>query len=154
VSLEIIAKYHKEWIAIVRSFGGGQLSDDIVQDFYLKYNDNYIQNNQPNRAYIWITLRNIFLSEMKHREAPQIEEETQINEENFDCIIKKANFVMDKWHWYDKKLFEVYVNEGLSMREIASRTGISLRSIFSTLDFCKRRLRAELEMDFKDLYEH
>lgn len=153
MSLKIISKYHKEWLAIVRSFGAGQLSEDIVQEFYLKYNDNFIQNNEPNRAYIWITLRNIFLTEIKQREMPQIEPENEINEECFDSLIKKANFVMDKWHWYDKKLFEVYVNEGLSMREIASKTGISLRSIFSTLDLCKRRLRNELENDFKELYK-
>lgn len=152
VSLLILSKYHKEWVSIVRTFGGGKISEDIVQEMYLKYNDNFVINSQPNRAYIWITLRNIFLNEIKQKESINFEESEPINENLFEQILNKANNEMDRWHWYDKKLFEIYIYQNLSMRDIAKETNISLRSIFSTIKHCRERLQNELKEDYKKLY--
>jgi RNA polymerase sigma factor (sigma-70 family) len=153
VSLLILSKYHKEWVSIVRSFGGGEVSEDIVQEMYLKYNDNFVVNEQPNRAYIWITLRNIFLNEIKQKESINFEQSEPINENLFETILDKANKEMDTWHWYDKKLFQLYIYQDLSMRDIAKETNISLRSIFSTIKYCRERLQKELKEDYKKLYE-
>lgn len=151
VSLLILSKYHKEWLSIVRTFGGGEISEDIVQEMYLRYNENFVINNEPNRAYIWITLRNIFLNEIKQKESINFEDGEQINEVQFKLIIEKANKEMDKWHWYDKQLFQLYVYNNLSMREIANETNISLRSIFSTIKHCRERLQIKLKNDYKKL---
>jgi DNA-directed RNA polymerase specialized sigma24 family protein len=148
MSLIILSKYHKEWISIVRTFGGGEISEDIVQEMYLKYNDNFIQNNEPNRAYIWITLRNIFLNEIKQKESINFQEKEPIDEQLFQLIMQRANNEMARWHWYDKKLFEIYIYNDLSMRDIAKETNISLRSIFSTIKNCKERLNKELKEDY------
>ena len=148
VSLLILSKYHKEWLSIVKSFGGGDISEDIVQDMYLKYNENFVINNEPNRAYIWITLRNIFLTEIKQKELINFEETEPIDEQLFQSIMQRANKEMKKWHWYDKKLFEIYIYNDLSMRDIAKETNISLRSIFSTIKYCKERLNKELKEDY------
>jgi DNA-directed RNA polymerase specialized sigma24 family protein len=148
MSLLILSKYHKEWVSIVRTFGGGEISEDIVQEMYLKYNDNFIQNNQPNRAYIWITLRNIFLNEIKQKENINFVESEPIDEQLFESLMKRANKEMEQWHWYDKKLFEIYIYKDLSMRDIAKETNISLRSIFSTIKSCKERLNEKLKDDY------
>ena len=153
MSLRIVARNHKEWLSIVRSFGAGSLSEDIVQDMYLNYNDNYIIGKEPNKAYIWIVLRNLYYYECKQKKEVHEIEHQQVNEQLFESIMSKANEHINNWHWYDKKLFEIYVNEGLSMREIAKGTGISLRSIFSTLKTCKEKLKNELKEDYIQLYE-
>ena len=33
--LDILAKEHRKWVGMVRSFGGGVESEDIVQDMYI-----------------------------------------------------------------------------------------------------------------------
>jgi predicted DNA-binding protein YlxM (UPF0122 family) len=48
------------------------------------------------------------------------------------------------------KLFNLYRESNLSMREIAEETDISLTSIFNTLKNCKERLREAIGEDFQD----
>ncbi len=58
--LEELAKHHKEWIKMVRSLGGDDFTEDIVQEMYIKiYNKNYnIYNDKGklNKFYIYISI--------------------------------------------------------------------------------------------------
>ena len=68
-----------------------------------------------------------------------------------DEVIHKIEKEIDTWHVYDQMLFRLYLNSGKSMREIANGTGISLRSIFNTINDCKERIKANCSEDYEDL---
>jgi len=70
--MEILAECHNEWVAIVRSFGGGIYSEDIVQETYLRIDkagskNKLIVNDKVNRAFMWITLRNNYINFAKQK---------------------------------------------------------------------------------------
>jgi len=66
----------------------------------------------------------------------------------FGNIIEDVDCIVDTWYWYDRKLFRLYFDDGMSMRAIAKATNISLKSVFLTLKACKLRLREELQGDY------
>ena len=67
-----------------------------------------------------------------------------------NSIDKKVQKEIDSWHWYDKMLFELYRDSGMSMREMETATKISLTSIFNTIKNCKQRLRHAVGEDYQD----
>ncbi len=52
--------------------------------------------------------------------------------------------------WYDQKLFRIYRDEQKSIRQISNETGISVKSIFCTLKYCKERIRQSVGEDYAD----
>ncbi len=52
---------------------------------------------------------------------------------------------VNKWEWFDKQLFLLYLRSGKSMREIQKETGISLKIIFYTIKKCKLKLNGKVE---------
>jgi len=63
-------------------------------------------------------------------------------------IIQDIDNYVDTWYWYDKKLFNLYFNKGMSMRKIAKETKISLKSVFNSLTKAKQRIREEFGADY------
>jgi RNA polymerase sigma factor (sigma-70 family) len=164
-ALTILSKHHKEWVSIVKGFGEVDYADDVVQDVYLRlhkyeYLEKIIKDGEPNRALMWIMLRNathtnnkkyfkelICVDELRDvaDEAPEVEKHEAY--ERLDARIKQEIL---NWHWYDTKLFTLYLKEDMSMRDIASETNISLTSIYNTLKNCKERLRENVGDDWED----
>jgi len=164
-ALTILSKHHKEWVGIVKGFGEVDYADDVVQDVYLRlhkyeYLEKIIKDGEPNRALMWIMLRNathtnnkkyfkelICVDELRDvaDEAPEVEKHEAY--ERLDARIKQEIL---NWHWYDTKLFTLYLKEDMSMRDIASETNISLTSIYNTLKNCKERLRENVGDDWED----
>jgi hypothetical protein len=54
------------------------------------------------------------------------------------------------WHWYDQMLFNLYRDSGLSYRQISAVTGISFKSIYSTITNCKKSLKHEVKEHYED----
>jgi len=64
-TLDILAKYHDEWLSIALSFGA---TEDLVQDMYIrasKYKGFLNQDQTPNRAFIWIQCVTCFTIQSK-----------------------------------------------------------------------------------------
>lgn len=163
----ILVKHHKEWVSIVKNFGEHNYAEDIVQEMYIRiHNSNagekVIINGEANVAYIWRILKNTFITYEKQKSKIQkidIDSIISLSSEEVDIpyhkalntIQEKIEEEVDRWHTYDKILFELHVQEGQSMRTLAKGTNISLKSIFNTLKNCKGRLKNEIEEDFIDL---
>jgi DNA-directed RNA polymerase specialized sigma24 family protein len=146
--LEILAKHHQEWVAIANSFGA---SEDLVQDMYLrahKYKGYLDSNNEPNRAFIWISMRNLFYDQIK-KGHHNIELDTtyhsipEIPCEYLRDALELVNATKKQWHHFDAMLFDLYLHTDLSMRDIERETGISLSCIFLTIKRCKERLKQQ-----------
>ena len=57
--------------------------------------------------------------------------------------LEEIDKVLDKQTWYDKKIFEIYYS-GETLDSLASKTGISRNSLFTTIDKVREILKKEL----------
>ena len=163
-ALTILSKYHKEWLNIVRLFCDNEFAEDIVQDVYLKvhqydYYEKILIDGEPNRALMWILLRNTTYRENKTapndlsidvvRDLAQ-EDLDPLKHESLENIYDRVENEISSWDWYDQKLFRIYKDERKPMRQISDETGISLKSIFLTIKSCKQRIRQSVGDDYTD----
>jgi len=61
--------------------------------------------------------------------------------------LEEVDKVLDKQTWYDKKVFELYYS-GETLDSLASKTGISRNSLFTTIDKVREILKKELNEDY------
>lgn len=159
-----IAQHHNEWIAIVRKFGAMDLSEDIVQETYLKiirldYADRFV-NEEVNKGYMWLMLHSVWIDYLRSNQNKfisiddlhnlaydEINQQEQIATSNIEQMIEDE---IESWHWYDSMLFRLYKDSELSMRDISDKTNISLTSIFHTLKKCKERLKESVGESYED----
>lgn len=162
----ILCKYHKEWVLIVRSFGSDYYAEDIVQEFYIRLFDmNGLQkavlNNEPNRAYIWISLKNIYITSQKFKSkwnkipleeiiTLSYEAENELKHTSYNTIREKIYKEINSWDIYDRELFILYMKNKISLRDISKGANISLSSIFNTIKTCKKKLVIEIGEDYLD----
>ena len=166
--LELLAKKHIDWIKMVQSFGCDPiLAEDIVQEMYIrlhKYIDDperIMYGEEVNTYFVYITLRNMYntikkiQSRVEFVDLQEVEDELifeDVNYENFesfDDLIEKIWEDVEEWHWYDKKMFQLYHNSPMSIRTIADETKISARSIFNTLKNGRERIQEICEEEYK-----
>lgn len=156
--LELALSKHNEWIAMAKSLGCGDFSEDIVQEMYLRIHkyanapDRIMYNDEINKSFIYVTIRNLSRDLHKAKEkSRQIIlkdvnlESIDIADEEFDDTLDQLNEVvkgnMCSWNPYDKILFSYVYSEGISMRKLSRETGISLRSIFNTIQNAKESIK-------------
>ena len=160
-----VAKHHKKYVKTIKRFGEHFYAEDLVQEMYLRLHRNktaqdIVIDGKVNEYFIYLTLRSIFLNFRKAKTLivknndipllfPDVDNTAYFTAQNqFRDNIEKE---IDTWHVYDQMLFRLYLNSGKSMREIANGTGISLRSIFNTINDCKERIKANCSEDYEDL---
>ncbi len=155
--IEVIAKKHKDWVNIARSFGAKTEAEDIVQEMYLRL-DKYIKPDQKiSTSFVWITLRNIYFDFLK-KEPTTFELDKTVSEAvcETESIIaygelnKRVRDELNNVDWFDKMLFELYVTSGKSMRQLSKETGISLSCIHYTTNRTKKHLISLLNEDYED----
>jgi DNA-directed RNA polymerase specialized sigma24 family protein len=163
-ALSILSKHHKEWLNIVRLFGDNEFAEDIVQDVYLKvhqynYYEKILIDGEPNRALMWILLRNTTYKANKTASNDlsidnvcdlSVEELELPKHESLELIYDRVEYEISRWDWYDQKLWKIYRDERKPMRQISDETGISLKSIFLTIKSCKERIRQSVGEDYAD----
>ena len=163
---DILSRYNQEWVNIVRSFGEYHLAEDIVQEMYLRIydansGDKVVINGEPNRAFVWVILKNTFITYEKEKNRVQkidinelrhlcVDESEPQKHEAISKIDDNIQKELRKWHTYDRELFNVHTLKGKSMREISKGANISLSSIFNTLKNCKTRLKNKVGEDYLD----
>jgi RNA polymerase sigma factor (sigma-70 family) len=162
--LEALAEKHKDWLKMLNSFGCERnLAEDIVQEMYLRLHkyvedpERIMYGEEVNTYFVYITLRNMYATIQRMRRKvrfvsiEELPEELMYEEPNiesleeFDKLIDTIWDNVEDWHWYDKKLFEIYHNSPMSIRSIAEETKISARSIFNTLKNGKERIQLDCE---------
>jgi len=163
-----VAERHREWIAIVKSFGEYDYAEDLVQEMYLtiyKYADEnkVIRNGVVSRGYVYFTLRSLYYqyynSKKKITKVSLDDEEFTIQIPNdsqkdeqvaFHKICTMIDDHIDGWRWYENKLFKLYRDSDLSIRGIAAETNISWVSIFNTLKNAKQEIKDKFQEDWED----
>jgi RNA polymerase sigma factor (sigma-70 family) len=164
--INVLCKHHKDWVTIVKSFGEYLYAEDIVQEMYLriarlKKQEKCVINGKPNKAYIYLILKNSHIDLTKYRQKNikvslyeidnlTVEDYEQTMFTSYDKIEDKIYSEIDSWIEYDKRLFSLYLKGDISMREISAGTNISLTSIFNTIKNCKEKIRIKCGEDYED----
>ncbi len=172
--LDILATKHKDWVRMAMSFGCKKdQANELVQEMYLRLY-KYVgdpkkimyKNNEVNTFYVYLTLRNLYLSDKHkytlpgHREFnkndfPQDDLVMEVleYEDAFENLIKKIREVVGGWYWYNRKLWDIHFYRDLSMRSISKETTISLSSIFNTLKNGKKEVKQKAQNEYKTYIE-
>ena len=174
--LEIIAKRHELWLQMVVNMGCPvDVAQDIVQSMYLKIHRLVkdgkrimYSNDEVNRFYIYLTLRNMYFDYVKAKnkytffEYLEADEYDAMEDYKFDEDIniekfKAFEFINEKvveeistWSRYDIILAYLYLKTDYSMRDIAEGSGISLTSIFNSVKNYKKILKEKLGEHWED----
>jgi DNA-directed RNA polymerase specialized sigma24 family protein len=164
--LEQVAKHHKEWVEVIHKLGEYDYAEDIVQESYIalmKYADAtklIDANGNVRKGYMYFTLRSLYyqfynkkkkINKVSFDGCWELFDETNVEEHkayhNICLIIDEE---IDNWHWYDRKLFKLYRDTDMSMRDIAKETNISLISIFHSIKNYKEILNTKFQKDYQD----
>jgi RNA polymerase sigma factor (sigma-70 family) len=161
--LTILTKHHKDWVKVVNTFGEYFFADDIVQETYLKIlrlnHIDKIVTTTVNRSMMWLVIRSVYIDHLRLQKHEKVNldsiyslstEDSLESQKAINRIDELIEEEISNWHFYDKKLFDIYRNTDLSMREIAEKTDIHYTSIFHTLKRCKKRLQEAVGDDYQD----
>jgi DNA-directed RNA polymerase specialized sigma24 family protein len=167
--LQELYKYHKELVKMASVFSK-QDAEDIVQETYIKLHlyssyDKCFTNDILNKSYIFICIRSVFIRqflkkdnyESFYNEGDVDEKYLIVDEFNEDEEIDwykfrtKCEAEVNSWDAYDKKLFTIYRDSGMSMQELSNETKISKTSIFHSLKEHKRKLKDLFQNDYNNL---
>lgn len=168
--LEAVSKRHEEWVRMAISTGSpSHLAEDIVQEVYLRLH-KYRKTAEPkliaedgsvNAFYMFGAIRNTVRTELKqegryvafpeffYEESPE-DADTEF-EERYQVLMDEIKEEVDSWGAYNSKLFNLYFKTDLSMRKIASGTGIGLTHIFSSLTKYRQNIKEKFAEDFNNL---
>jgi DNA-directed RNA polymerase specialized sigma24 family protein len=165
-----VAVYHKDWIKVVQSFGEYDYAEDIVQESYIalhKYADEsklLDVNGKVRKGYMYFTLRSLYYQYYnKKKKVNKVDvdgcwelfDDSNIEEHKaYNEICLLIDEEIKNWDWYDRKLFKLYRDTDLSMRDIAKETGISLISIFHSLKNHKAVLKDKFQKNYTDYIEN
>ena len=164
--IEQVAKHHKEWVEVIYKLGETEYAEDIVQESYMaliKYADEkklIDENGKVRKGYMFFTLRSLYyqfynkkkkVNKVSFDEQWEIFDDSNLDEhEAYNDICLMIDKELETWHWYDRKLFKLYRDSNMSMRDIAKETNISLISIFHSIKNYKEILNSKFEQDYKD----
>ena len=143
-----IARYHKEWIVLATKLGGGMWAEDLVQDAYIKILDYKKQS----KALMFYTLRSVVLNNNRTKKVEYsyecLDHFPEEVEKTLDDLCQQIDAELQEWHWFDRKLFELYRDSGMTYRDIAKETTISLTSIWKTLKVGKNIIKDKFKNDY------
>ena len=161
-----VAEHHSEWVKVVQSFGEFDYAEDIVQESYIalwKYADAdklLDANGDVRKGYMYFTLRSLFYQYYnKKKKVNKVDvdgcwelfDDSNIEEHKaYNEICLLIDEEIKDWGWYDKKLFLLYRDTDMSMRDIASETTISLISIFHSIKNYKQILRNKFQKEYDE----
>ncbi len=132
-------------------------AEEIVQDLFVKFweNRNNIKISSSVRSYLFRSVRNSCLNFLKHlkieetykqyneeqRESGVISAEDEFEGSELEIKIRKA---IDQLPPARKKVFIMSRFEGLKYREIAEKSGISIKTVENQMGKAIKFLRQEL----------
>ena len=153
-TMVLVAKKHKEWIKIVRSFGcDKEIAEDIVQEMYIKIQLklekglDIMYGKEINYYYIFKTLKSLFYDlKRKGKNITIVNIEDNINEFNtemdinYDSEYEKITDSLSEMYWYNRKVFEI-INGGEKIAELSRKSGIPYYSLYNTYNKVKSKLK-------------
>ena len=172
--LELLVKQQDDWIRIAYNMTDDMdEAKDLVQEMYLVVLEgkrsigNITYKDQINRYFVWKLLRSLFIDEYRKKNSKKFIKTCEIimdkddkavddydikEDESFECVMAKIDYVTKDWKVYDRQLFDLYYMQGQSLRQIANGAGIGLNSIHNSVKSYRQILKDELSEDLMDYF--
>lgn len=127
--LEILSKKDSYWRQIAYKICKDKmLADDLVSEMYLRLMDC---KKEINDFYVIVTIKNIFLQEIKCKKTVSIEKfYTLASPEKFELDDNEKN-VIDNVYWVAKEYIEM--NQTKSLREIGKELNTNYHFVYKTI---------------------
>ena len=138
------AIYDKDGIEGVTRYGAVALRralTSIRSNYYYKYKKYYdhIDSFTSKVTYNDMDITNQYVNKHLYNLPNEIADNYQWTSlEKIDVALEEG------FTWYDKKVFELYYYEGNTLDSLASKTGISRNSLFTTIDKVREELKCKL----------
>jgi DNA-directed RNA polymerase specialized sigma24 family protein len=127
-------------------------ADDLVQEMYLKlhrYDQTKLKQIVEKGVVKFICIRiinQIFLDGKRKKTVEYPNENINIFADfskDIDKIdtIKHIRSFFDELYWFDSRLFDEYVSNDVTMRQLSDETGIPLRTIWAAINRAKNKLK-------------
>ena len=134
--LQLMSMNQHKLLIIIDS---GKIKTYICKILMVKY---YSKKSQFNRKYVQYKKKKIesdesFLEHLANKNSEDVEE---INSHN-KILNKKIDDCLESMNQYDKDLFKLYYEAGLSIRKLSKETGISFKSIQYTIEKVKKHIK-------------
>jgi hypothetical protein len=117
-------------------------------------------NGNVRKGYMFFTLRSLYyqfynkkkkINKVSFDGCWELFDDSNVEEHKaYNDICLMIDEEIDNWHWYDRKLFKLYRDTNMSMRDIAKETNISLISIFHSIKNYKEILNTKFQKDYQD----
>tara|TARA_R100000995_G_scaffold20595_1_gene8584 strand:+ start:4106 stop:4633 length:528 start_codon:yes stop_codon:yes gene_type:complete len=154
--IDLLAKKHNDWIRVARSLGANDhIAKDIVQNMYLKIHD-WAERNQKsilytdkevNYYFVFKVLNTLYMDYLRKNKKYIPTINTRTFEKSNEDALQQIEFTEDlkskltNLHWYDQRIFNIVVIQGMSMLQLSELTGISYYSIKRTIKKVKKHLK-------------
>jgi DNA-directed RNA polymerase specialized sigma24 family protein len=104
-----------------------------------------VNGREVNDSYFYLTLRSLTMDlHRKKVDMVEISESLNLVDEDYQKQdIEPLKQFINTFEWYDRDLFLLYANAGMSMRKLSRETKISFTSIYNTINKCKLKLKKE-----------
>jgi DNA-directed RNA polymerase specialized sigma24 family protein len=145
---------HTKWLEITRSFGGLRETEvqDIVQEMYVLLIRNtqkgvdFSYGDDINYYYCFRILRGLYVDLMRKKlrytftdlEGIQISDTDEVN---YVEAYEKIQEALKQIFWYDRKVYEIIEEQGISISELSRKTDISYYSLYNTYTKVKSKLK-------------
>ena len=126
--------YEKDGLKGIKGYGAVVLRRSLTSvrsPFYYKYKKYYTH------------IQNFYETNVTKGSHKNLYNMPEVIEEYKWTKLEEIDKVLDKQTWYDKKVFELYYS-GETLDSLASKTGISRNSLFTTIDKVREILKKEL----------
>ena len=161
--LNILYKYQDKWLSIATNLlyrEDEQSVKDTVQEMYLVIYDQIkedklkaeqvIINNKPHFGIIKRTLQRIIQQEANNnKKLPKDNNRILTNiadneTENIEELTTRIEQILQDMHWFDRKLFKLYVKKFNSVRTLAKETKLGHVTVYNTIKKCRNNIKKKL----------
>jgi DNA-directed RNA polymerase specialized sigma24 family protein len=165
-----VAKYHNDWIRILKSLGCDYYAEDIVQEMYITLlrrssPEKVFTNGQVYFPYIYFCLRNSYFNYLKEKnkvtkvdlDSVQIEVIGSDYEDKvaFEDFSEQIRDILQNEHWYFERVYDIYTGvDNPSYRDMARDTEISFMTIYNDMKKIKSIIndnKSKLQDEWNDL---
>jgi len=161
--LNILHNHQQTWLLIANRLlyrDDEQTTQDIVQDMYIKVYDyiiegklqpnNVIINNKPHFGLIKIIILRIIQHQTNNENRLPKDDNCVLNNivqdevENIEEITTRIEEILQEMHWFDRKLFNLYVKKFNSVRKLSKETKLGHVTVYNTIKKCRNNIKKKL----------
>ncbi len=161
--LNILHKHQQKWLQIATNLlyrEDEQAVKDIIQEMYLSIYtqleeaklepQQVIINDKPHYGIIKRTIQQIIQHQANNdNKIPKTDNIVLTNiaeeqKENIEELTTKIEEILQDMHWFDRKLFKLYVKKFNSVRTLAKETKLGHVTVYNTINKCRNNIKKKL----------